>query len=112
MNRKNSKAAQFGAGIAFVAFMLTGAVPALVYGGYMGLMLSSVLVGSAQPVDTHLLWSRMLTGGGMVLGCVATLLLYVIVGAFMGLVAAKVGHAVARRLGWDSHAEGRVGDER
>ena len=99
MNRKNSKAAHFGAGIAFVAFLLTGAIPALVYGGYMGLMLSGVLFGHG---GDQLIWSRLVTGGGMVLGCVATLFLYLVVGAFLG---SMVG-ATARRLS----VEGSVGE--
>jgi hypothetical protein len=73
-----------GAGVAFVAFLLTGAVPALVYGGYMGLMLSGVLFGHDA---NEMLAARVVTGGGMVLGLIATLVLYLVIGAFFGSVA-------------------------
>jgi len=91
MERKtNLTSARFGAAVAFVLFLLTGAVPALVYGGYMGLMLSGVLFGHG---NDQLFWSRLVTGGGMVLGCVATLFLYLVVGAFLGnAVGAVVRH--------------------
>ncbi len=71
----------FGAGVAFVAFLLTGAVPALVYGGYMGLMTANILFG--HPVEPPLLL-RAMAGGGMALGFVATMFLYVVVGAAIG----------------------------
>ena len=74
----------FGAGLAFVAFLLTGAMPSVVFGGYMGLMLSNVLFGADQ---TSLLVTRFMTGGGMVLGVVATMSLYLVVGAVLGSAA-------------------------
>lgn len=70
MKSQNSKASLLGAAAAFVAFLVTGLVPALVYGGYMGLMLAGALFGHGK---SDLLASRLLTGGGMVLGTVATL---------------------------------------
>lgn len=100
MERKpNHTAARFGAAVAFVAFLLTGAVPALVYGGYMGLMLSGVLFGHG---NDDLLWSRLVTGGGMVLGCVATLFLYLVLGAFLGTALG----AVVRRFSPAEEPEG------
>ena len=90
MKSQNSKASLLGAAAAFVAFLVTGLVPALVYGGYMGLMLAGALFGHGK---SDLLASRLLTGGGMVLGTVATLSLYLVVGA---LVGHAVGAAVRR----------------
>ncbi len=71
----------FGAGIAFVAFLLTGAMPAVVYGGYTGLILSNIFFGS---VETALTASRWMTGAGMVVGVLATLSLYLVIGAGLG----------------------------
>lgn len=84
MSRKHSSSTLVGAGVAFVAFLLTGAVPALVYGGYMGLMLSGVLFGHDA---NEMLAARIVTGGGMVLGLIATMFLYLVIGAFFGSVA-------------------------
>lgn len=77
----HSNASYLGAATAFVLFLVTGLVPALVYGGYMGLMLSGVLFGHES---SELLATRLVTGGGMLLGTIATLFLYVVAGAFVG----------------------------
>ncbi len=71
----------FGAGLAFVAFLLTGALPSVVYGGYMGMMLSNVLFGQD---GASLFVARFMTGGGMILGVVATMSLYLVIGAVLG----------------------------
>lgn len=86
----HSKASYLGAATAFVLFLVTGLVPALVYGGYMGLMLSGVLFGHE---NSAMLAARLVTGGGMVLGTVATLFLYLVTGAFVGNM---VGAALRR----------------
>lgn len=87
----NSKAPWFGAATALALFLVTGLVPSLVYGGYAGLMVASALFGHGSP---EVLGARLLTGGGMVLGCLAVLSLYLVVGA----VAGKFVGAVLRRL--------------
>lgn len=79
MSTKHTNPTLYGAVVAFVVFLLTGAVPALVYGGYMGLMMSGLLIG---PEAT--LMARVITGGGMVLGFVATMFLYLVLGALLG----------------------------
>ena len=67
-------------------------MPSLVYGGYMGLMLSGVLFGHD---NTEHLASRLTVGGGMILGCVATLFLFLVLGAFVGnMVGAVLRRAV------------------
>lgn len=86
----HSNSSYLGAATAFVLFLVTGLVPALVYGGYMGLMLSTVLFGHE---NSAMLATRLVTGGGMILGTVATLFLYLVVGAFVGNM---VGAALRR----------------
>lgn len=83
----------FGAGVAFIAFLLTGAVPALVYGGYMGLMTANVLFG--HPADPQLV-TRLMAGGGMALGFVATLFLYLVLGAALGTGVGALVRGVTR----------------
>lgn len=90
MKTQNSNASLFGAAAALVAFLVTGLVPALVYGGYMGLMLAGALFGHGT---SDILASRIVTGAGMVVGTLATLSLYLVVGA---LVGHAVGAAVRR----------------
>ena len=87
----NSRAPWFGAATAFALFLLTGLIPSLVYGGYAGLMVASVFYGPGGATE---LGARLLTGGGMVLGCFAVLSLYLVVGALLG----KLVGAVLRRL--------------
>ena len=89
----HSKASYLGAATAFVLFLVTGLVPALVYGGYMGLMLSGVLFGHE---NAAMLAARLVVGGGMILGTVATLFLYLVTGAFVGNM---VGAAMRRAEG-------------
>lgn len=88
----HSRESYLGAGIAFVAYLVAGLVPSLVYGGYMGLMLSGVLFGHDN--SEHLA-ARLTVGGGMILGCVATLFLFLVLGAFVGnMVGAALRRAV------------------
>ena len=88
-SQTHSRESYLGAGIAFVAYLVTGLIPSLVYGGYMGLMLSNVLFGHGAEGAA----ARFVTGGGMILGCVATLFRYLVLGAFVGNM---VGAALRR----------------
>ncbi len=81
-----------GAGLGFVGFLLLGAVPGTLYGGYMGLALSSVLFGSAAEPG---LMARIVTGGGMVMGLLAALVMFLLAGAVLGTL---VGLPFARSL--------------
>jgi hypothetical protein len=81
-----------GAGLGFLGFLLLGAVPGTLYGGYMGLALSSVLFGSAAEPS---LMARVITGGGMVMGLLAALVMFLIAGAVLGTL---VGLPFARSL--------------
>lgn len=81
-----------GAGLGFLGFLLLGAVPGTLYGGYMGLALSSVLLGSAGEPS---LMARVITGGGMVMGLLAALVMFLIAGAVLGTL---IGLPFARSL--------------
>ncbi|MBI4402702.1 MAG: hypothetical protein HY537_00995 [Deltaproteobacteria bacterium] len=76
-----------GSGVGFVSFLVFGALHGVVYGGYMGLIMAGALLGT--PVEPGIL-SRILIGGGMVLGVVVTLFFFLVVGALVGTV---IGYA-------------------
>jgi|GEM_PF-5247917 hypothetical protein len=76
-----------GAVVGFISFIIFGAVPGLLYGGYMGLIMSGIIQGTTDPT-----WvTRIITGGGMLLGVVASFSLFMVVGASLGLIIALVG---------------------
>lgn len=84
-----------GAGVSFIAYVLVGAVPGLLYGGYMGLMMSNALFGNA---GTPTLIDRVVTGGGMALGLFATLFFFLVLGAFIGTVVGLPFAPILRRM--------------
>lgn len=73
-----------GAGLGFLAFALIGAIPGVLYGGYMGMVMANALFGH---VDEASMVARMVTGGGMVLGVLATAFFFLVAGAFAGTLA-------------------------
>ena len=82
MSRNNNALpTKIGAGIGFIAFLVFGAIPGLFYGGAMGLVMNAALFG--VPVEPVVL-TRVITGGGMVLGLGAALSLFLVVGAVVG----------------------------
>jgi hypothetical protein len=91
MSRATPSPTLIGSGIAFVLFLLTGAVPSLVYGGYAGLMVGSALFGHGT---SEQLGTRIVTGSGMVVGLLLTLGLFLTIGAVVGRA---VGAALRRR---------------
>lgn len=83
-NSNKTKAAlstKIGAGVGFVVFLVVGAIPSLLYGAYMGLMVAGSILGP-QTAES-ILW-RVITGGGMLLGFGATLSLFLVIGAVVG----------------------------
>lgn len=106
MSRANTSPTLIGSGVAFVTFLLTGAVPSLVYGGYVGLIAGSAIFGHGT--SDHL-GTRLLTGSGMVLGLVLTLFVYLTVGALVGHF---VGAALRRHAPKPEPEAARAGTER
>jgi hypothetical protein len=89
MSRKASTLVGAGAGLAL--FLGIALLPALLYGGYAGVLLASGLFGA--PVKATLL-VRGLIVFGMVLGVTAVASLFVVAGAAAGAaVSLLVGHA-------------------
>ena len=85
----------FGTAVSFIAYLLVGAVPGILYGGYMGLMMSSALFGNPA---TPSLVGRLVTGGGMALGLFASLFFFLVIGAFLGTVLGLPFAPMLRRL--------------
>ncbi|MBI5609993.1 MAG: hypothetical protein HY902_14055 [Deltaproteobacteria bacterium] len=84
-----------GAATAFIAFLFVGAVPGVLYGGFMGMSMAKVLFGVAGD-GTWL--SRAVVGGGMGLGLAATLFFFVVAGAVAGTLAGLPFAPVLRRM--------------
>lgn len=83
-----------GTGLGFLAFLVLGAVPGTLYGGYVGLGMSAMLFGSAADPS----WpARIITGGGMILGLLAALFLFLVAGAVMGTLLGLPFAKVLRR---------------
>jgi len=84
-----------GAAVSFLAYVAVGAVPGILYGGYMGLAMSSALFGNlAEPT----VLGRVITGGGMVLGLCASLFFFLVAGAFLGTLAGLPFAPALRRM--------------
>jgi len=70
-----------GACVGLAAFLAIGLLPALLYGGYAGVLLAGGIFG--EPIKATLL-VRMLIVGGMVLGTVGVGALFAVGGAVAG----------------------------
>jgi hypothetical protein len=78
-----------GAALGFISFVFLGAIPGVLYGGYAGLALNSIIFGGGgEPT----LMTRILTFGGMAVGFLTALALFLLAGAILG-----VGVAAALR---------------
>jgi hypothetical protein len=87
---KNTKVpALVGAGIGLAAFLALGLLPALLYGGYAGVLLATGIFGT--PLTATFL-QRALVVFGMILGVTAVGSLFAVAGAAIGAaVGALVG---------------------
>jgi hypothetical protein len=93
MNRKTYSL--IGAAIGLAAFLALGLLPALLYGGYAGLLLAGALLGS--PVQASAM-VRALVVAGMVFGVLGVGGLFTAAGGAVGAaVAALTGVPPARR---------------
>lgn len=70
-----------GAGTGLVAFLAVGILPALLYGGYAGVLLASGILGT--PLTASFL-ARAFIVGGMVFGVTAVASLFAVAGAAAG----------------------------
>ena len=81
-----------GTAVSFLTYLVLGAVPGILYGGYMGLVMSTALFGNAAEPS---ILARIVTGGGMALGLFASLFFFLVIGAFVGAAIAglvALGH--------------------
>ena len=83
-----------GAGIGLALFLAVALLPAMLYGGYAGLLLAGGIFGT--PVEPTLL-PRALIVFGMVLGVVAVGSLFAVVGAAAGAAVGALTSATARK---------------
>ena len=80
---KTNNSVLVGAAVAFIAFLVVGAIPGLLYGGYLGLIMGNALFGHATEIS---LVARMMTGGGMLLGFFAVMSVFLVAGGVLGTV--------------------------
>lgn len=71
----------FGAAVGFVFFMIVCFLPALVYGGYAGLLLAGGIFGTPVPPS---FMARGLVVFGMILGVTGVMSLCLVAGAALG----------------------------
>ncbi|GMV42158.1 MAG: hypothetical protein AMXMBFR64_38740 [Myxococcales bacterium] len=73
-----------GSVVGLISFLMVGLVPGVMYGGHMGLVMVEALLGMhAEPS----LFTKVVTGGGILLGLVTTLFFFLVVGALVGTFA-------------------------
>jgi len=83
-----------GAGIGLALFLAVALLPAMLYGGYAGLLLAGGIFGT--PVEPTLL-PRALIVFGMVLGVVAVGSLFAVVGAALGAAVGALTAITTRK---------------
>jgi hypothetical protein len=88
--RTNKLPSLIGAGIGLAVFLAIALLPALLYGGYAGVLLAGGIFGT--PIEPTLL-ARALIVFGMVLGVVAVASLFAVGGAFVGAVIGALAGA-------------------
>jgi hypothetical protein len=91
MTTKNKVPAIIGAAVGLALFLAVGLLPALLYGGYAGVLLAGGIFGT--PLQATFL-ARALIVFGMVFGVTAVASLFLVGGAFLGAV---VGALTASR---------------
>ncbi len=90
-----------GAGIGLALFLAVALLPAMLYGGYAGVLLAGGIFGT--PVQATLL-SRALIVFGMGMGVVAVGSLFAVVGAVAGAAVGALTSATVRKPAAESAA--------
>jgi hypothetical protein len=83
-----------GAGIGLATFLAVALLPAMLYGGYAGVLLAGGIFGT--PVQANLL-ARALIVFGMMMGVVAVGSLFAVVGAAAGAAVGALTNATVRK---------------
>ena len=95
MTTKNPKLPLLvGAGVGLAAFLAVALLPAVLYGGYAGVLLAGGIFGT--PVQPTLL-ARGLIVFGMVLGVVAVGSLFAVAGAALGAAVGALSSIAGRK---------------
>ncbi len=94
MNRNKKMPTLVGAGLGLALFLAIALLPAMLYGGYAGLLLAGGIFGT--PVEPTLL-PRALIVFGMVLGVLAVGSLFAVFGAVAGTAVGALTAITARR---------------
>jgi len=87
-----------GAAVGFVAFLIVGLLPSILYGGWTGLVIAGAFFG--HPVNMTV-GPKILVGGGVVLGVIAVGALFTVLGSVLGSLTGAAIEVVRRGL---SHA--------
>jgi hypothetical protein len=87
--KRNKVVAVAGAAVGFALFLAVGLLPAVLYGGYAGLLLASGIFGA--PLPGHV-FARGLVAFGSLLGVLATAAVFAVAGAAS---ASGIGHLIA-----------------
>ena len=87
--KRNKMVAVAGAAVGFALFLAVGLLPAVLYGGYAGLLLASGIFGA--PLPGHI-FARGLVAFGSLLGVLATSAVFAVAGA---AAASGIGHIFA-----------------
>jgi hypothetical protein len=87
--KRNKMVAVSGAAVGIALFLAFGLLPAVLYGGYAGLLLATGIFGA--PLPQHL-FARGLVAFGSLLGVLGTAAVFAVIGA---AAASALGHIVA-----------------
>src|SRR4051794_36538626 len=85
--KRNKTVALVGAGVGLTLFIVVGLLPALMYGGYAGLLLANGIFGTAGQMG---LFARGLVLFGMLLGVFGTASVFAVAGAATASAAAHI----------------------
>jgi hypothetical protein len=87
-----------GATVGFVGFLVVGLLPAILYGGWTGLVIAGAFFG--HPVNMTV-GPKILVGGGAVLGVLAVGALFTVIGSVLGSLTGGAIEVIRRGM---SHA--------
>lgn len=96
------RGAYVGSFIAFLTYLLIGFLPGMLYGGYMGLAMAGAIFGI--PVEATIL-SKIMVGGGLLLGVVSSLFFFLVIGANLGTIGSLIILHVIRWLNTEKGSE-------
>ncbi|MBI5482211.1 MAG: hypothetical protein HY906_25370 [Deltaproteobacteria bacterium] len=97
-----------GAAVGFVAFLIVGLLPAVLYGGWTGLVIAGAFFG--HPVNMTV-GPKILIGGGAVLGVLAVGALFTVIGSVLGSLTGGAIEVVQRGMSHPAPAEAKADND-